>query len=195
MNNSYRIAQDFTNQQFKYGGIEETIGFVCDNYYLAIDMYRSIVKAQKEMEEMKVNAHKKLKKLRDDEERWKRTGQEPKGFDAEEHQKRKDHLVELRESEIEILYNEKPIKHDKLGNLIMNNMRVFKELEMLDRNTRKVVGSAAKAATKAILWPTLVLLRIDQDMTKNPKYSTFLDKAMSFIKVLPNEIEDHIVNP
>jgi len=195
MSNAYRITQEFTNSQFNYGGVEETIGFVCDNYYRAISMYRAIVKVQEEIEQTKQEAHEELQKLRDNEDRWKRRRQTPQGFDKEEHQKRKEYLVQLREAEFEILYNGIPISQDKLGNLILNNMKVFKELSNLDKNTRKILGSVARPVVKAIMWPTLKLLKIEKDRTSNPSYSDFLERVEDTMKEFPVKLEEYIVNP
>lgn len=129
MNNAYRITQELLKKRkkFEYGNHEETIGFVFDNFYTGLDMLRTCIKFEKDVEKIKKQAHEELKKLRDDESRWRRLGVTPKDFDATEHQKRKDYLAALREYNPDILYYGEPLKEDALGNIVLkiNNLTKF----------------------------------------------------------------------
>lgn len=193
MSNSYRFAKECAGENdYNYGGIEETIGLIFDNYHVSLDMYRTIVNLEKEIKETKLKAHQDLQKLRDDEERWKRLKSIPEGFDAEEHQNRKNHLIETREAEFDLFYNGININQDPIGRIILNNMKVFDLLEKCDRNTRKIFGKGIKNIVKVAMWPTMKLMRIDIKNTKNTKYQETLITILKKMEGIPEELESYI---
>lgn len=195
MSNTYSFARECSGEGgYDYGRLEETINLVFDNYYLSLDMYRTIVRIIKDVEEVKLKAHQDLQKLRDDEARWKRLDSLPKGFDADEHQKRKDYLVELRESKFDIFYKGILVEQDPLGNLILRNMRVFKVIEACDRKVRGFVGKSAKNVVKVMTWPTLKLINIDLRMSKNKKYKNTMTTVKENLKEAPEKVEKVFTN-
>jgi hypothetical protein len=193
MSNAYKICKEFTGNSFDYGSTEEVIGFIFDNYYVAMRIYRAIVKQQKEIEQIREDAHNDLQKLRDAEDRWKRTDKLPNDFNSEEHEKRKNHLVEIREAHYQILYNGVPIESDKLGSLVYKNMKMFKVLNKIDSGTRNVLGPLAKKSIRIAIWPMRKMIQLTEKDSKNTKEKEFLKKMESFINGIPEQVESKII--
>ena len=192
MSNAHRFAKECNGTHFNYGGTEETIGFFFDNYYEALKIYRTIVKQMKEIDEKREDAHQQLQKLRADEDRWKKQGGPPKDFDAEEHQSRKDHLAELREMEYEIMYEGQPLPHNKLTNMIMKNMHIFRRIEAVDRSSRKTIAPVASQAIKIGLWPLIKMMKIHANQTASLKTEDFLRKSINQVESIPDRIKKKI---
>jgi hypothetical protein len=189
---TYKFYQQCNGTEFNYGDFEEKVGFLFDNYYVALKMYRSIVNQMEEIDEKRVEAHQQLQKLRSDEDRWKKNGS-PKGFDADEHQRRKDRLVELREMEYEIMWNGQQLEHDKLSNFIMTHMGIFKRIERLDRKCRNKIGPLAKTTTKIILWPMIKMMLMTAKITDNVNTEEYLVRSACQLSDFPEMIQDKIV--
>ena len=126
MSIGYKLSQEFLNEKFDYGDLEETIGFISDNYYEAMEIYRLIVKETEAAEKIREQAHNDLQRLRENEEEWENTDSYPEDFDKDEHAKIKENLVILREQVFDIIYNDKPLPHNKLTYLIIHKMWLFK---------------------------------------------------------------------
>jgi hypothetical protein len=194
MSNAHKICREFAGSDgFAYGGLEETIGFIFDNYYQAMKIYRAIIFQKNEIEARKVDAHESLQKLRDDEERWKRTKKQPKNFDAEEHQKRKDYLVGIRDAEYYITYNGSPIEKDKLGNLIYRNLNLFYVLHSIDSGTRTVLGPLSRRALTVALWPMKKMIQLTIKYSDSAKEKKYLKVTEDFIEKIPTKIESKII--
>lgn len=193
MSYAYRFSQECNGKGFDYGDLEEQIGFLFDHYYVALDMYRSIIKQMNEIDEKRLDAHQQLQKLRADEERWKKQGANPKDFDADEHQRRKDVLVELREMEYDLYYNDQLMDHNKLTNFIMTHMGLFKRLEVLDRKCRSHLGPLAEKGVKIALWPLVKMMNITANDTESLRAESFLRRSITQINTIPNMIKERIV--
>ena len=191
---AYKFARDLSNPSFNYGNLEETLGFVLDNYNLAMRMYLVVVKSQAEIEFKREEAHKALQKLRNDEERWRKRNRLPKGFDETEHQKRKDFLAEAREAEYIILFEGIPIEQDKLGRLVINNLSLFRIMHKIDKGTKSKLSPIIRKVISIAIWPTLKLIEINERETKNQKVSDYLQKTHDMLSEIPKRVEKKIVN-
>ncbi|MCF8019810.1 MAG: hypothetical protein K9L62_10405 [Vallitaleaceae bacterium] len=189
---TYKFYKQCNGTEFNYGDFEEKVGFLFDNYYVALKMYRSIIKQMEEIDEKRINAHQQLQKLRSDEDRWKTNGP-PKGFDAEEHQRRKDILVELREMEYEIMWNGRKLEHNKLSNFIMIHMGMFKRIEVLDRKCRNTIAPIAKTTAKILLWPMIKMMIITASVTDSPNAEEYLERSAQQLSDFPDMVKDKII--
>lgn len=195
MSIGYKLSQEFSNEKFDYGDLEETIGFISDNYYEAMKIYRLIVKETEAADKIRTQAHEDLQTLRENETEWENTGVYPDDFDENEHAKTKDHLVEQREKEFDILYNGKPLVHDKLTHMIIHKMWLFKILSTIDMKGRKRLGPlVSKVLTKA-MWPMAKMMEATAKHTDSLKAEKFLKKQLKQFNKLPKMLEKKIVNP
>lgn len=192
MSNASLIINEWNNTKFEYGNIEERIGFIIDNYGEAMAIYRLIIKSLEEADEKRDEAHLLLQKLRNDEDRWNKTGRLPNKFDAEEHQARKERLTELREKDYEILYKDLELPYNKLTHMIIHNMWIFKTLNKLEIKGRKKIGPIAEKTVKITLWPLIKIMHFTA--VKSKKYSTEMSirEKIKFMKKLPNIIRKRI---
>jgi len=195
MPNSYKIAKELQGTSFDYGGIEELIGFITDNYYEAMAMYRAIVKQTKEADKKRDEAHAKLQKLRSDEEDWTDSGKFPDDFNAEEHEKRKDRFAELREKDYSIIYKGSPLPHDKLTHLIVHNMWAFDLLNSLDLGVRGQLGPLASKVLSKALWPMMKMMELTATHTESPAAEQFLTTQLATLQSAPEMISSKIVKP
>lgn len=195
MTNAYKIANELNGASFDYGDAEEKIGFVLDNYYEAMAIYRCIAKRMKEVDEKRTDAHQQLQKLRDDEDRWKQSGGPPQNFDADAHQRKKDRLIELREKEYDIFYRGSELPYNKLTHVVKNHLGLFKTLERLDCKVRKHVGWFSSVIIKTSLWPMRKTIERTIESTNSSKAEDMLKKNLSSLNSFPDMMKDKIVNP
>jgi len=193
MTDNIRVVSDCSGDSFEYGGIEETIGFITDNYYEMMRIYRTIIQQVKDSNEIRDEAHEHLQELRDSEEEWTRTGRFPKDFDNEEHADLKDYLVRIRESEYDIIYKGKPLKCDKKTYYIIHHMWLFKMLDRLDRKGRKHIGFMASNALRIALWPMKTMMRITSENTRSDKMRSFLKENLTIFDMIPDLVKDKII--
>lgn len=159
MSIGYEFQQELNCRSFSYGNIEEKIGFVSDNYYQAMDIYRTIVKAIEACNANQEEAHEILQKLRNDEEAWKQNGVKLTEAEKKEHAKRKAYYETIRDTEeIEVMYNGKVLKCTKLTYFITNHMRLFSILDKIDMKGRKKIGFVAFHLIRTLAWPTNKLI-------------------------------------
>ncbi len=194
MSISYKLSEEFTNNSFNYGGAENLIGFISDNYYEAMKIYRTIVKQEKEADKKREQAHQELQKLRDDEERWRKENKIPSGFDAEQHTKRKEHLSDLREAQFTIIYNEKPLTCNKLTYLIINKRWIFKILDKIDIKGRNRLGPLASKSLSILLWPMAKMMQFTAKHTDSLETEKFMKKSLKDLKSVPGRVKEKIVN-
>lgn len=195
MSDTYKLAKELSGNSFVYGGVEETIGFIIDNYPEAMRIYRIINKQVKEADLKRDEAHEKLQNLRADEDRWTQTKKFPPKYDAEEHQKRKDHLVELREKEYDILYNGCPLAHDKLSNLIVNHMWMFDLLDSIDLTVRGKLGPLASKVIAKALWPLMKMVEFTADNANSYSEEKFLRDHLKNLQSVPDILKEKFINP
>ncbi len=195
MSNAYSIWSEFSGSAFEYGDLEDRIGFIFDNYYAGLKLYRIIKKQMIEDEKKRSKAHETLQKLRDDENRWAKSKQVPQDFDAKEHDARKEHLTELREEEFPIMINGQPMMNDKLSSFIINHMWLYKTLDMIDLKSRKRLGHVSKRALMITLWPMLKMMELTARHTDSYQAEKMLKKNVKKINKLPEMLEKKIVNP
>jgi len=193
MSIAYRFAKEAQGQSFDYGGIEEKIDFIIDNYSDAMSIYRTIVKQIKEADIKREDAHVKLENLRADEDRWIKTKKFPKKYNAEEHQKRKDHLAELREKEYDIIHNGVSLPHDKLTHLIIHNMWVFNRLNYLDLKVRGKLGPLASKVVATALWPMTKTMEFTAKHTDSLDAEKFLKARLKDLQSVPDRLMKKIV--
>jgi len=194
MSIGHKVKEEYTNNSFNYGNLEEQIGFISDNYYEAMKIYRTITKQVKEGNKKRTKAHEDLQKLRADEERWRKENKLPKGFDAEEHAKRKEYLADLREEEFDIIYKGQTLPHDKLTHLIVNRMWIFKFLDIIDIKSRKRLGPLASKLLSMVLWPMMKMMELTAKHTDSLAAEKFMKKSLKDLKLLPKKIMRKIMN-
>ena len=194
MSIGYKISKENTDGSFDYGSPEDKIGFLSDNYYEAMKIYRTIVKQEKEADKKREKAHQDLQKLRTDEERWHKQGKVPQGFDAEYHEKRKTYLAALREEEFDIIYKNQPLQHDKLTCFIIERMWLFKILDKLDMRGRKRLGPLASKVLSIIIWPQMKMMEREAKENDSLEAEKFIKKQIKFLKSVPKKARDKIIN-
>jgi len=195
MQDVYNVVKDLTSTDFHYGSIEDRVNFIIDNYGEALTIYRLIVNSLEEADKKRDEAHTMLQKLRSDEERWNKTGKLPNKFDAEEHQTRKERLTELREKEYDIMYKNGPLPHNKLTNMIIHNMWLFKRLNMIDLGVRNILGPISEKTIKALLWPMTKMMYISAVETDNYNTEIFLKKQIKQMNKIPKLVKEYVMNP
>ena len=189
-----RLIIDFPEQHWDYGDGEEIIGFISDNYYQMMKIYRLIVRELKEGDEKREEAHQALQKLRDDEERWNRTKKFPQKFNAEEHEARKQYLTDLREAQFDIIYEGKPLPYNKTTHLIMNKMWLFKMLDKADRKARGHIGSAASRVSRKVLWPIIKTWDLAAKGNESKKTKKFARSLVKKLRSIPKDVEERFTN-
>jgi hypothetical protein len=194
MSIGYELTQKFMNYSFDYGGSEELIGFISDNYYEAMKIYRTITKQVKEGDKKRAKAHEDLQKLRADEERWRKEDKLPKGFDAEEHATRKEYLADLREEEFDIIYKNQVLPVNKLTYLIVTRMWVFKFLDIIDIKSRKRLGPFASKLLSMVLWPMMKMMELTAKHTDSLAAEKFMKKSLKDLKLLPKKVMKKIMD-
>lgn len=194
MSIGYTLTQKFMNYSFDYGGSEELIGFISDNYYEAMEIYRTIVKQVKEGDKKRARAHEDLQKLRSDEERWGKENKLPKGFDAEEHAQRKEYLTNLREEEFDIIYKNQVLPINKLTHLIVTRMWIFKILDKVDIKGRKRLGPWVSKSLSIALWPMMKTMELTAKHTDSLAAEKFMKKSLKNLKLLPKKVMKKIMN-
>jgi hypothetical protein len=194
MSIGYKISKENTDDSFDYGSLEDKIGFLSDNYYEAMKIYRTIVKQEKEADKKREKAHRDLQKIRADEERWQKQNKVPQGFDAEEHEKRKTYLAALREEEFDIIYKNQPLQHDKLTCFIIERMWLFKILDKLDMRGRKRLGPLASKVLSIIIWPQMKMMEREAKENDSLEAEKFIKKQIKFLKSVPKKVRDKIIN-
>ena len=194
MSNVYKILQEFINPQFEDESLEETIGFVSDNYYQALEIYRVIVQQTKEAEKQRKDAHNELQLLRDEDVKRQKSGKILSEADENENVKRKEYLSELREKEFDIMYNGKPLPHTQLTHIIVKYMWVFKILEKMDRKGRKKVGYVSSKVLSIALWPMRKMMELYAKDTDSLYTERFLKQELKGIKAAPEKLRKKIVN-
>ena len=60
MSNAYEFDKEVSQTSFDYGNVEERIGFILDNYYDAMKIYRCIAVGLKETDAKREKAHNDL---------------------------------------------------------------------------------------------------------------------------------------
>ena len=195
MSNAHRIAKELNNTSYDYGGLEETIGFIFDNYYDALIVYRAIIKSQKESDQKRDDAYAQLQKLRADEDRWKKRNWHPQDFDAEEHQRRKEYFSHLMEKDYPIMFDGEELPLNKLTNLIKENMWFFYQLERVDRRVRKYLGIASGPVSKIALWPIKKAVRYTMLNTNSMDMRKKLKTVTTKLDETPDMLKDMITNP
>jgi len=193
MSIGYKIDQEFNDKSFDYGDLEETIGFISDNYYQAMDIYRTIVKQLKEAEQIRKKAHNDLRILRDEEANWEKIGKTPKDFDKEEHAKRKEYLTKLREAEFDIIYQGQPLPHDKLTYIVVNKMWLFKILDKLDTKGRKRLAPIASKGISIVLWPMKKMMKFTAKHTDSLEVEKYLKRQLKEMKKMPDMLKKRIL--
>lgn len=193
MSTAHKIAQEFNNESFDYGDLEETIGFISDNYYQIMDIYRVIVKQLKETEQIRKEAHNDLRVLREDEAKWEKTGKTPKGFDKEEHAKRKEYLTRLREAEFDIIYKGQPLLYDKLTHIIVNKMWLFKIIDVFDMKGRKRLAPIASKGISIFLWPVRKMMESTAKYTDSLEVEKYLKRQLKEMKKMPDMMKKKIL--
>lgn len=191
MSLGYRFYKECNNRKFDYGDFEDTFDFFFENYYEILNIYRSIIEQMKEVDEKRENAHNQLQKLRADEERWNKQGKLPNDFDAEEHQNRKDRLVELREMDYDLKYKGRPIEYNKLTYLIMNNMKLVKHIEIIDRKMRSILGPLAEKSIKIAITPWIKMANLTIQTTDSLETEDMLRKMINDIEKIPNKARSY----
>ncbi len=195
MSNAYKILQEFaTHPQFESESLEETIGFISDNYYQALEIYRVIVQQTKEAEKQRNAAHNELQMLRDDDAKRQKSGKILSEDDENENVKRKEYLSELREKEFDIMYNGKPLPHTQLTHIIINHMGTFEVLHKIDRKGRKKVGYVSSKVLSIALWPMKKMMGLTAKHTDSLDTEKFLKQNLKGIKAAPEKLRKKIVN-
>ncbi len=194
MSNTYKILQEFTNPQFESENLEGTVGFVLDNYYQALEIYRVIVQQTKEAEKQRKDAHNELQMLRDDDAKRQKSGKILSEDDENENVKRKEYLSELREKEFDIMYNGKPLPHTQLTHMIINHMGTFEVLHKIDRKGRKKVGYVSSKVLSIVLWPMKKMMEATAKYTDSLYTEKFLKQKLKGIKAAPEKLRKKIVN-
>jgi len=187
MSIGHEIKKDFEGTSFDYGNAEETIGFIADNYYEAMEIHRSLNKQLNEIEKIKQKAHNDLRVLRDEEAKWERTGKVPNGFDKEEHERRKEYLSQLREVKIEV------VADDKLTYLIKHHRWIFKILEAGDLNVRKPLSYVASRSVSICLWFQRRMMKATAKHTDSLAIDKFLKSRLKEMDKLPDMIKRYIL--
>jgi hypothetical protein len=183
-----RLLKDFQGKgtPFNYGNdLEGRIDFFIDNYHTMMEIYRAIVKKEREFEQKRVDAHRKLQNLRSNESRWKKTGRFPSGFNKDEHQNRKDYLVSLRERKVDITYNGQPIGSDMVSFFVVKHRRLFKTLDKFDIKVRGKLGFVASKIVEKFLWPLDKAYDFTLKHADTNKEKTFLEKQSKWLKSRP----------
>ncbi len=180
---------------FDYGDVEETIGFISDNYYLAMDIYRTIAKQEKEADELRSHVHNSLQKIRESEEEWKNSGIYPNDFDKENHAKTKEYLTEIREAEFDIFYNGTILECNKLTYYIIQHMWLFKFLSHQDMKVRKWVGPLASTMVKKALWPLLKAMEFTGKRESNDNARFLLKWTFDQLQQVPEVVKLNIETP
>ncbi len=185
----------FKEDVFDYGGIEETIGFISDNYYPAIDLYRTIVKQVEEADELRLYAHNSLQEIREREDEWRENDTLPDDFDAKEHEKTKEYLVNIREREFDIFHDGEIVECNKLTYYIVNHMWLFKFLSKQDMKVRKLIGPLASTVVRKALWPLLKAMEFTGKRECNDKAKFVLKWSFDELQQVPATIRFNIENP
>lgn len=194
MSIGYKLKEEFTNNSFDYGNLEEQIGFISDNYYEAMRIYRTIIKQIKEGDKKRAKAHEDLQKLRSDEERWRQENKVPQGFDSEEHAKRKEYFTNLREEEFDIMYRGRPLPHNQLTHLIVTRMWVFKILDKIDIKGRNRLGPWTSKSLSIALWPMMKMMEATAKHTDSLAAEKFMKKSLKDLKLIPKKVMKKIMN-
>jgi len=194
MSIGYTLSKEFSNNSFDYGGMEETIGFISDNYYEAMAIYRAIVKQSKEAEDRRIKAHKLLQKLRADEAKWGKKGA-PKDFDAKEHEKTKTYLSDIREADYTIMYNGKALQADKLTYYIINHMWMFAMLDNLDMKGRNRLAPLVSTTIRKALYPMKKMMEFTAKHTDSKTVRKTLKQNIKRFNKIPDMVKNKILKP
>ena len=209
---NYKQMKEFENSSFNIGGGEETIGFISDNYYEAISIYRTIVKRVEETEKIRDLANDDLEKLREKKDKWdklemkitkstderqikKLKTQRPPEEEKREHAKLMEYYIKVREMDYDVIWKGKPLQHNTLTNMIINHMPLFKALAAIDMRGRKIVSPIIFTFLKAALFPTKWTMKSCIKHTKSKKYKNGLKKNVKHMNTWPEILKKRILNP
>lgn len=194
MSNSYKIIEEFINPQFESVGLEETIGFISDNYYQGLDIYRAISQQTKEADKKRKDAHNELQMLRDEDAKRQKSGKTFSEANEIENVKRKEYLTYLREAEFNIIYKGKLLPHNQLTHIVIKHMWLFKIIDKMDMKGRKRVGPLASKTLSIVLWPMRKMMGFTAKHTDSLDTEKFLKKKLKGMKTWPEKLKKKIVN-
>lgn len=189
------VAHEFLKEdKYDYGDLEESIGFILDNYYNAMKIYRAIKKQNIQTLQKQEEAHNELQKVRKKEEQLQQSGISLKNNEKKELEDRKTYLENLREEGDLVIMNGKVLETDKLVCYIIKNAWLFK---LFDQAEMKVRPSIAKFASKLIngmLWPIKKMSNITAKNTDSQFVSDVLNTSNKFLNDLPKTISTKIID-
>jgi len=176
------VAHEFLKEDtYDYGDLEESIGFILDNYYEAMKIYRSIKKQNIKTLQKQEDAHNELQNLRRKEEEFQRSGVSLKDHEKKELEDRKVYLENLREEGDLVMMDGKVLETDKLVNYVIKNIWLFKLFDKIEIKIRPSIGKATLKVINGVLWPVKKMSGITARNTD----SQFIETALKNINRVP----------
>ena len=189
------VAHEFLKEDtYDYGDLEESIGFILDNYYEAMKIYRSIKKQNIKTLQKQEDAHNELQNLRRKEEEFQRSGVSLKDHEKKELEDRKVYLENLREEGDLVMMDGKVLETDKLVNYVIKNIWLFKLFDKIEIKIRPSIGKATLKVINGVLWPVKKMSGITARNTDSQFIETALKTSTEFLNNLPKTISEKIIN-
>ena len=189
------VAYEFLKEdKYDYGDLEESIGFILDNYYDAMKIYRSIKKQDIQTLQKQEEAHNELQKLRKKEEQLRQSGISLKDNEKKELQDRKTYLEKLREEGDLVMMNGKVLETDMLVCYTIKNIWLFKLFDQVEMKVRPSIAKFTSKLLNGMLWPVKKMSDITAKNTDSQFISDALNTSNKFLNNLPKTISAKITD-
>lgn len=189
------VAYEFLKEdKYNYGDLEESIGFILDNYYDAMKIYRAIKNQKIQTLQKQEDAHNDLQKVRKKEQHLQQSGISLKANEKKELEDRKTYLENLREEGDVVMLNGKVLETDKLVHCVEKNEWLFKRFDQVEMKVRPSVAKIASKLINRMLWPVKKMSDITAKNTDSQFVSDTLNTSNKFLNNLPKTISAKITD-